>query len=92
MARWTSTLEEYAHLRRICTEFSLCDKVTVNMKDGTTFVGIVTGSHPRVNADENPAAGEEPIVTSASCEIEVQLAQGETFTLDALDISDIVKN
>lgn len=90
MPKWTTTGEEYNHVRNIMIELIGAPNVAFTMKDGTTIQGRVAKTNMGTDAGENLERGRGPAVTKMFGEITVQTDGERTFS--ALDVErfDIV--
>jgi hypothetical protein len=85
MRKWTSTPEEYSHVRNIMLELGGQPNVAFTMKDGSVIQGRVFGAESGTDGGENLDRGLGPVVTRMYGEIRVQTAEGEK-TFSALDV------
>ncbi len=92
MARWTTTPQEYAHVRSIIVDGPIYGKVIIGMQDGRQIPGLLLGASSGNNVSENLDAGRGPIVTSIWGELSVQIDERKMITLDALDVAYVVQN
>jgi hypothetical protein len=86
MAKWTTTPQEYAHVRSIIVDGPIYGNVEVTMNDGRKLRGFLTGSSSGNNVKENLDAGRGPIIDSIWGEIRIEPTGGNTLTLDAMEI------
>jgi hypothetical protein len=86
MAKWTRTPAEYEHARKIILECPLGQTAFVTLKNGATIKGWIAGANTGTDVGDNLSAGRGPIVTSMYAEVKLQLENGQTLLIDAVDI------
>ena len=89
MAHWTTTPEEYEHVRKTMLQIALGQRVTITTKDGSTHEGWIVGQYSGTNAGDNLRAGRGPSVTSIHGEIRLQPLTGPVIVISALDIQRV---
>ncbi|RVC71318.1 hypothetical protein EN759_00445 [Mesorhizobium sp. M00.F.Ca.ET.038.03.1.1] len=91
MYGWSTTPEEYNHIRKLIVEAPFLQKVEVRLKNGGTVTGIAAGSNSSNDVGENIRKGIGPVITSIFGEITLLLDSGHKLVLNALEIESIAK-
>lgn len=89
MAKWTKSPTEYEHARKIILEAPYGQSSFVSLKGGTILKGWIAGTNSGTDVGDNLTAGRGPIITSMYAEAKLQLENGQTLLIDAVDIKAI---
>ncbi|UVK46780.1 hypothetical protein BPNPMPFG_002488 [Mesorhizobium sp. AR07] len=89
MFGWSSSAEEYQHIRQVMVEAPFGGDVIVSLLNGQPLAGTIVGTNSMNDAADNIRAGRGPRITSIFCEITLLLDNGHKIVLNAMEIKSI---